>query len=120
MPCVYKLTRISDSTIIYVGSTKDIDCREYGHFKDSMNPRHTFRKAYDLILENGGWDNHVLEILEETDKIGTELLLLERKWYDELKPIGNTKRPILTEEERKSSPVNKKRAYFYNKWRKSQ
>lgn len=77
------------------------------------------RKLYDLIKENNGWDNHSLEVIEETEKESTELLLLERKYYDELKPLGNTKRPILYDHEKEEAEA-RKRAYFYHKWRKSQ
>jgi len=119
MPCIYKITRISDNTIIYVGSSRDLECRKISHLKESIREKKSLRKVYTMIQENGDWDNHSLEHLELTEKEGTDLLWLERKYFDELKPIGNTRRPICTEEERKVNE-EKTRAVFYHRWRKNQ
>ena len=104
--CIYKIVRKSDNALIYVGSSRNMACREMGHRKFTETA--TTRKAYALIREHGGWENHSLECLEETEKSGTELLWLERKYYDDLKPLGNMKRPICTEEERKENEEKKK------------
>lgn len=117
MPCVYEIVRKNDETVVYVGSSRDLCTRTDWHKKSSEMP--TMRKLYDLILENGGFDNHEFKVLEETEKVGTDLLLLERKYYDEKKPIGNSKRPILYPEEREEAEA-RKRAYFFHKWKKAQ
>ena len=116
MPCIYKIVRKDDETVVYVGSCRDMSIRTDWHKKTSeMNK---MRKLYDLIQENGSWDNHSLEVIEETEKESTELLLLERKYFDELKPIGNTKRPILYDHEKEEAEASK-RGYFYWKWKKA-
>lgn len=77
------------------------------------------RKLYDLIKENGSWDNHEIKILEETEKEATELLYLERTYFDKLKPIGNTNRCILWDHEKEEAEAAK-RAFFFNRWKKAQ
>lgn len=117
MPCCYSIVRKTDEIIVYVGSCKDMTIRTDWHKKTSEMMK--MRKLYDLIQQNGSWDNHEIKILEETDKESTELLLLERKYYDELKPIGNSKRPILYDHEKEAAEASK-RAFFYNRWKKNQ
>ena len=118
MPCVYKIVRSSDDVVLYVGSTKDINCRELNHLKTSVSEKATMRKVYELIRNNGGWENHKFVCCEDTDKEGTDLLWLERKYYDELKPIGNVRKPICTEEEREKNELAK-RAMFYRRWKEN-
>ena len=115
--CIYCIKRKSDDVVVYVGSTRNLPCRELNHTLD-LNRKST-RKAYKLINENGGWENHKIECLEETEKESTDLLWLERKHYDELKPIGNSRRPICSEEERKQNE-QKSRAFFFQRWKKQQ
>lgn len=117
MPCVYSIVRKDDGTVVYVGSSRDLCTRTEWHKKTAEMDK--MKKLYGLIKDYGGFENHEFKVLEETEKVSTELLLLERKYYDELKPIGNTKRPILYDHEKEEAEAAK-RAYFYHKWRKSQ
>jgi len=96
---VYKLY-CKDPTItdFYIGSCKDMEKRKKGHKYNchNINQKKYNIKLYKKIRETGfdNWDFEILEKVEyENDK---QLRILERKWYDELKPTLNTDIPLRT------------------------
>lgn len=102
MPVVYKLFRGTDKKTFYIGKseTEEVELPKEVMAKVCADPSDFFT-----------------EVLETTDKTGTDLLLIQRKYYDEYKPEWNTKKPICTAEEREQNE-KKSRAFFYQKWRR--
>ena len=101
MPVLYKLYK-GDKKVLYVGKS-DTD--------DIIIPEDIMKKICDDT------EDYFTDILEITDKTGSELLWVWRKYYDLYKPEWNKKRPICTDEERLQNE-NRQRAYFYHKWKK--
>jgi hypothetical protein len=88
----------------YVGHTTDFIRRKYKHRENcnnENNPKYNF-KIYQIIRENGGWDNWTMLEMEKyncNDK--NEAKIRERFWYELLQPKLNTIIPIKTDSENK-------------------
>ena len=92
---------------IYVGSCKDMRSRMSKHKTRCCNendPKHHY-KVYQFIRANGGWDNF---IMEEIDNCNVERLYqMEQEYIDKYNPSLNSNRAYISEGQRKE--YNKER-----------
>jgi len=100
---IYKIYK-EDITEFYIGSTYD-EKKRRNHHKSNCNNENSKEynlKVYQFIRENGGYDNWNFEVLE-IYPCDNEEQLVEREdyYYDLLKPLLNSKRPLRTEEDMK-------------------
>ena len=100
-------------TDLYVGSTTDFTKRKSQHKSNSKNSDSLFNiKVYNMIRDNGGWDNWVmLEIEKYPCNDNNEARFRERYWLEILNAKLNMINPIRTKEE--SIENNKKRSKEY-------
>ena len=91
---IYKIF-CNDKTVtdIYVGHTTNFIKRKYQH-KNLCNKGKKL-KIYNLIQENGGWDNWtMIEIAKYNCQDATEARIREQEHYDLLNPSLNLIKPI--------------------------
>lgn len=93
---IYKIYSINNNIKdCYIGSTNKFSSRKSQHKKNTTNKtkKSYHRRLYRFIRENGGWDNFIMEIVEEieTDSKG-EALLIEQYYIDTIHPILNRNR----------------------------
>ena len=91
---IYKIF-CNDKTVtdIYVGHTTNIIKRKYQH-KNLCNKGKKL-KIYNLIQENGGWDNWtMIEIAKYNCQDATEARIREQEHYDLFNPSLNLIKPI--------------------------
>jgi len=89
MSVIYKISDVMG--YFYIGSTTNLKQRIRSHKSDQC--------SCAFCKHHGVWN---VEILEHTDKIGNDLLWMERNYYDINKSnplFTNRKRPIATKEE---------------------
>ena len=91
--CIYGVFRKSDKTCVYIGATEDFTKRVQNHKKAyDSDGKH---KLYDIMKENGGFENHIYIPLEKPEnEIG--LSFRESLWWESLKPLGNSVNPFFT------------------------
>jgi hypothetical protein len=89
---IYKIERLSDNALIYVGSTtKEYLSQRLVEHKRKANESPN-RKVYKFISENDGWENHhILLIKQYSCNSRDELKSEEARFIRCLKPIGNKK-----------------------------
>ena len=109
MSVIYKIHH-PDHQQCYVGSTINLKNRVYTHrsmAKISNN------KLYSFIKKTDTFNNFIFEILVEISCTKLELLKLEKKFIELLKPELNSNTPYLTKEEsiQKSNEYKKKKKY---------
>ena len=93
MACIYKIS-VGDE--FYIGSTFDYDERLDGHNKRTKTHK---QKLYQAIRDNN--NEFVMVKLHDYEcETEEELVIEERRVYDEMKPTLNMRRPHITEEER--------------------
>jgi hypothetical protein len=92
---VYKIVcKDPKITDLYVGHTTDFRQRLRRHKEDSV--KHPDRKLYKMILDNGGWDNWDMIMIETCCFNDVEeAKQREHYWYDKLKPTMNHNMPLL-------------------------
>ena len=97
---LYKIVRLSDDVVVYVGSTaKQYLCSRLVEHKSMSKHRPNIR-VYKSICENGGWSNHAIILIEHCDcNSKDELHKKEREFVVFLKPIGNFQIPARTKKE---------------------
>lgn len=82
---------------IYVGSTFDLTKRKYHHKNDCNNeksPYHNY-KVYQFIRENGGWNNFIIDVLEQVYvENKDQLLFKEREIQEKLNSKLNVNKAI--------------------------
>jgi len=105
---IYKIYK-EDTPEFYIGSTNNEKQRKKDHKSDCNNEygEKYNRKVYKFMRENGGYDNwkyEVLDIYPCDNKI--QLVIREQYYYDLLKPLLNTYRPYISEEELKEENKN--------------
>jgi hypothetical protein len=100
---IYKLTHKTDNDKFYIGSSKNIKARKYKH-KSKSNPDFPSScKLYQVIQEDG-WDNYELEVLEEFEEYNSCTIKHQEQIYiSDLKPSLNTRAAFLTAEERREA-----------------
>jgi len=102
--CIYKIEHLEDKNLVYVGHTTNWDNRkcEHKHRCNSETSAKHNLKLYQMIRDNGGWDNfRMIEVEKypcldrrEADKRETEVM-------KELKSNMNTIKSFLSDEEKK-------------------
>lgn len=98
---IYKLTHKTQNDKFYIGSSKDIKARKYKHKSKSNPDCPTTCKLYQVIQQDG-WDNYELEILEEYDQYDSCTIKHQEQIYiSDMKPTLNTRAAYLTEEQKK-------------------
>jgi len=88
----------------YVGHTTDMTKRKCSHKYKCNNEKDKGHnvKIYQIIRENGGWDNWSMVLVEKFPcKDKYEACKREREVYEELEAKMNTYRPYRTQEELK-------------------
>ena len=118
---IYKIVRLSDDELIYVGSTTKhyLSSRLVEH-KNMSKYRPNIR-VYKSICDNGGWENHAIILIEHCDcNSKDELHRKEREFIVSLKPIGNIVIPMRTKKEwtldnKEKIKQNKKEYHIDNK-----
>jgi len=88
----------------YVGHTINMTKRKCSHKSrcNNMKDKSYNRKIYQIIRENGGWDNWNMLLVEEFPcKDKYQACKREREVYEELEAKMNTLRPYITQEESK-------------------
>jgi hypothetical protein len=114
---IYRISCNDLPDFIYVGSTTDFVKRKNQHKCYSKTKE---CKLYQIMRENGGWDNWRICIIEEYPdcKNCIEQRMREQKWIDELNGNLNMKKAYISEEELKEK--NKKYLKEYYKENKEQ
>jgi len=109
---IYKIV-CNDLTVkdCYVGHTTDMTKRKYCHKSNCNNEKDKRNnyKIYQIIRENGGWDNWNMVLVEKfpcKDKF--EACKRERELYEELDAKMNTIRPYATQGEQYYQEYQKK------------
>ena len=98
---IYKLTHKTDNDKFYIGSSKNIKRRAYKHKSKSNPDCPSSCKLYQVIQEDG-WDNYELEVLEEFEEYDTCTIKHKEQIYiSDLKPSLNTRAAFLTTEEKR-------------------
>jgi len=102
---IYKIV-CNDLTIkeCYVGHTTDMTKRKCAHKKACNNEKCKCHhlKIYQIIRENGGWDNWNMVLVEKFPcNNRQEACKRERELYEELDAKMNTYRPYITQEDLK-------------------
>jgi DNA repair exonuclease SbcCD ATPase subunit len=102
---IYKIV-CNDLTVkdCYVGHTINMTKRKCNHKSVCNNENYKAYnlKIYQIIRENGGWDNWSMLLVEKFPcKDKYEACKREREVYEELEAKMNTFIPYLTQEERK-------------------
>jgi hypothetical protein len=100
---IYKIV-CKDLTItdLYIGSTTNFIKRKAMHKRNALNLTHkdSSFKVYEMIRNNGGWDNWDMVEIEKYPCIdGNEARARERYRYEELMPTMNTIRPKISKAE---------------------
>tara|TARA_R110000772_G_scaffold104828_1_gene206330 strand:+ start:567 stop:977 length:411 start_codon:yes stop_codon:yes gene_type:complete len=109
MPAVYKISH-PDHSESYIGSTINLKNRVYTHRAMSKISNN---KLYSFIKKTDTFNNFIFEILVEINCSKLELLKLEKKFIEILKPELNSNTPYLTKEEskQKSNEYKKEKKY---------
>ena len=105
---IYKIERLSDNCVVYVGSTtkKYLSSRLVEH--KNMSIAKPNRKVYKCISDNDGWENHqILLIKQYSCNSKDELKSEEARFMRCLKPLGNKSIPMRTPKEYYSDNVDK-------------
>jgi len=109
--CIYKIEHVDDDSLVYVGHTTNFDKRKWNH-KNSCcndNDKQYNLKVYQMIRENGGWDDFkMIEVEKYPCNDKREAERRESEIMKELKASMNTISSYSTEEETKE----KKREYY--------
>ena len=99
----------------YVGHTTDMTKRKCSHKSSCNNEKsenHNL-KIYQIIRENGGWDNWSMLLVEKFPcKDKYEACKREREVYEELEAKLNTIRPHRTQEELKEERKENEKQYY--------
>ena len=97
---IYKIyCKNSKITDVYVGHTTNFIKRKYQHKNSCNNIKNNTKnniKIYDIIRENGGWENwDMIEIAKYNCKESTQARIKEQEHYEELKSSLNTSKPFV-------------------------
>ena len=112
---IYKIEHIEKDDLVYVGHTTNWDRRKCEHKRNSNNEnssKHNY-KLYQMIKDNGGWDNfRMIEVEKypcldrrEADKRETEVM-------KELKSNMNMIKSYITKEEKKEYRSDYSKEYY--------
>ena len=64
---IYKIQHINNDELLYVGHTTNFNKRKYNHKSSVNNEKGNLYnlKLYQMIRENGGWDNFNMIVIKE-------------------------------------------------------
>ena len=100
---IYKLTHKSDDDKFYIGSSKNIQARQYKH-KSKSNPNLPATCKLYKVIQEDGWDNYEFEVLQEfTEYDSCTIKHQEQICINDLKPTLNTRAAYLTLEEKREA-----------------
>jgi hypothetical protein len=111
---IYKI-HCKDETIadLYVGHTTRFQRRIIEH-KSRYTKNYNF-KIYNIIRENGGWDNWTITQIEEFScENQQQAKLREKYWVETLQSTLNMLIPILTKEESKLMKIKSSKNWISN------
>ena len=97
---IYKIVRLSDDVVVYVGSTTKqyLSSRLVEHKNKAT--KYPNRRVYKSISDNGGWENHQIVLIELCAcNSKDELYKKERENIVLLKPISNIQLPLRTQQQ---------------------
>lgn len=102
---MYKIVPKNDQLkFCYVGHTSNFAQRMHQHKTNTTNvkdKKHYHLKHYDIIRQNGGWDEWTMEVIEQIYcKTKLEARMREQKWIDEYGANLNSLKAYITEEDR--------------------
>ena len=107
-------------TDCYVGHTINMTKRKYQH-KHACNKEYNKEynlKIYQIIRENGGWDNWTMVLVETFPcKDKHEACRREREVFEELDAKMNTLRPYRTQEDIKEYHKKYQKKYYHEKYK---
>ena len=91
---IYKIfCKDKTKTDVYIGHTTNFIKRKYQH-KICCNNLNNKLKIYNIIRENGGWDNwSMIDIETLPCQTQSDRSIREKYWYDQLNANLNTKVP---------------------------
>jgi len=99
---IYKIQHIENFDLLYVGSTTDFIKRKSTHKDRCKESYKTKNLLYNMIRENGGWDNFKMIIIKEFPcDTKTELLIEEDKLMIEMKTNMNKYKSFVDKEDKK-------------------
>ena len=110
---LYKIVRLSDDVVVYVGSTTKqyLSSRLVEH--KNMSKHKPNRKVYKSISDNDGWENHQIVLIELCNcNSKDELHRKEREFIVLLKPIGNLQIPLRTNKQYRIDNKEKSKQYY--------
>ena len=120
---IYKIC-CKDISVVdtYIGHTTDFIWRLYGHKSACTNESHKNynMRMYQFIRNNGTWNNWEMLELETVcclDK--KEAILIERKYYDLLKPTLNTRVPSRTKQQADIDNRDNRKEYMKQYYKKN-
>lgn len=111
---IYKIICNDENiTDCYVGSTANFNKRKFKHKLNCNNPNNDKYnlKIYEIIRENGGWDNwSMLPIAEHNEITLTQSRIIEEQYREQLDAKMNSQRAYVSDiqkkEERKQYVAN--------------
>jgi len=73
----------TNPSLIYIGSTDDLETRIKNHKNDCYNPNLTAytSKKYKIIRENGGWDAFKIQIIDAVISADKDILFQQEQYY---------------------------------------
>ena len=102
---IYKIVcKTFNIDMCYVGHTTNFTHRKSSHKRNALNEESPFYniKVYQTIRDNGGWENwDMIEIEKYPCNDFNEARARERYWYEILNSELNSRKPHVTQEERK-------------------
>jgi len=102
--CIYKIEHIDDESLVYVGHTTNFDKRKTAHKSTCYNgkAKNYNLKVYQMIRENGGWDNfRMIEVEKYSCNDKREAERRENETMKQLKASLNMIKSFRTEEGKK-------------------
>lgn len=114
---IYKIVcKDTNITDFYIGSTKDFNKRQINHKSacNSSNNKYYNLKVYQVIRDNGGFENWDFIELEKIDK--ENRFIRERYWIEKLKATLNAVIQSRTKKEYKQYWIN---SFDYSNHRKN-
>tara|TARA_R110002096_G_scaffold45989_2_gene122921 strand:+ start:370 stop:855 length:486 start_codon:yes stop_codon:yes gene_type:complete len=113
---VYKIySKNPEDDQFYVGSTYDLNLRMRVHKQNCRNAEcaEFHYKVYKHIRANGGWDNFIMEKIDDTPcESRRELDVIEQGYMDKLNSQLNSNRAYQTNEQRKEQKQGLNKAYY--------
>jgi len=93
---IYKITCIDDNIKdVYVGHTTNFVQRKHAHKKCCINEKYGSCKLYDIIRNNGGWNNWKMEIINFFNcKDHYEARIKEQEYFVSLNANLNSIEPL--------------------------